>query len=65
MRKKDNKDDLNAFQLAYIAEIARNVDDFLRRRLGTSEPILQDGCRVRTLLDDVSLNLHRIIKDYD
>lgn len=62
MRKQN---DLNAFQLAYLAEIARNVDDFLRRRLGTSDPTLQDGCRVRTLLDDVSLNLHRIIKDYD
>ena len=62
MRKQN---DLNAFQLAYLAEIARNVDDFLRRRLGSSDPLLQDGCRVRTLLDDVSLNLHRIIKDYD
>lgn len=62
MRKKD---DLNAFQLAYLAEIARNVDDFLRRRIGSSDPLLQDGSRVRTLLDDVSLNLHRIIKDYD
>lgn len=61
MRKKD---DLNAFQLAYIAEIAVRVDDFIRRILGTSEPFLQDGCRVRTLLDDVSLNLHRIINDY-
>lgn len=59
------QNDLNAFQLAYLAEIARNVDDFLRRRLGTAEPILQDGCRVRTLLDDVSLNLHRILKDYE
>lgn len=62
MRKKD---DLNAFQIAYLADIARNVDDFLRLRLGTSDPTLQDGCHVRTLLDDVSLNLHRIIKDYD
>ncbi len=62
MRKKD---DLNAFQLAYLAEIARNVDDFLLRRLGSADPLLQDGCRVRTLLDDVSLNLHRILKDYE
>lgn len=62
MRKKD---DLNAFQLGYLAEFARNVDIFLRRGLGTSDPLLKDGCRVRTLLDDVSLNLHRIIKDFD
>lgn len=62
MRKKD---DLTAFQLAHIAEIARHVDVFLRLMLNNCDPYLQDGCRVRTLLDDVSLNLHRIINDYD